>query len=526
MAHLKVAFVWHMHQPWYLWPGSERAALPFVRLYASASYYDMPWLVRHFEQTIVTFNLVPSLTEQLRRYASGKTTDRMFELSQRPASALEPEEQRYLLRQLRAWHGERFSQVSPRYRQLLDQAAQLEGCTTGRGLPSLSTQDLRDLQVWLNLLWCGYALQKESEVVRSLWAKGQGFTEDEKQALLAEMQAAVERVLPLYRTVQAEGKAELTTSPFYHPILPLLCNMQDAQRRIERSQLPAHLLQAPEEAEEQLGRARAHHAATFGLLPQGLWPPEGAVSDAALAVIARAGFSWALSDQHVLAHSLSDPPPQSLSPEKLCRAYRVGDTNLTLLFRDQGLSDAIGFTYKAKPPQEAAEDLLARLVALAGQLAGAAVPPLVCLVVDGENPWGGYVDRGEQFLRTVYAGIEAHPALETVSISQYLQEFPPTERLASVFPGSWIDCSYRTWIGSEAHREAWEWLYGAWQAVRQAPPSAAWQQAREHLMIAEGSDWFWWRSEEHYTADQEVFDALFRAQVAAVTALLSSAHAP
>jgi alpha-amylase/alpha-mannosidase (GH57 family) len=136
------------------------------------------------------------------------------------------------------------------------------------------------------------------------------------------------------------------------------------------------------------------------------------------------------------------------------------------------------------------------------------------------------VDRGEQFLRTVYAGIEAHPALETVSISQYLQEFPPTERLASVFPGSWIDCSYRTWIGSEAHREAWEWLYGAWQAVRQAPPSAAWQQAREHLMIAEGSDWFWWRSEEHYTADQEVFDALFRAQVAAVTALLSSAHAP
>ena len=516
MATLKVAFVWHMHQPWYLWPETREAALPYVRLHAYSGYYDMPWLLREFGETTVTFNLVPSLTEQIARYARGEVTDRLLELCRRPAAELDPDDQSELLTHLGRGQPEGVLEASPQFARLSHKRGHVRNSQEVERLRRAFTEaEFRDMQVWLNLVWCGYGLRRDSEVVRELRAKDRDFTEGDKLGLLSEMQAAMGRVLDLYRQAASSGRAELTTSPFYHPILPLLADMQDAARLIPRSELPDTLWQAPEEARRQLRLAGDHHEQQFGVRPPGLWSPEGAISDASLALVQEAGFAWTASDDAILSLSLDPRGGQRPSAEQLYQPYRAADSALALVFRDHALSDRIGFVYQTWEPQDAAEDMVGQLRRLASDLSGPA-PGLVCIILDGENPWSSYPDAGEGFLRALYRGIETTPTLQTTLVSDYLREHPPQVVLPSVFPGSWIDHSYRTWIGGPEHRRAWSLLRGGFDAVERAAPSENAARAQEHLMAAEGSDWFWWYGEYHHADDGEVFDALFRAHVAEV----------
>ena len=527
MADLAVAFIWHMHQPWYVWPGASEAALPFARLHATASYFDMPWLLDDFEDTRVSFNLVPSLIEQIARYAAGEMSDRGLRLSGADPADMNPADRRWLLGRFAMGHPSNAMEQSARYAQLLHKrglgrnASRIDEVTE-----QFTTPELRDVQVWCNLAWCGYGMRAESQVVRDLVAKDRNFTEDEKHALLHEMQGFVSQVVDRYRQVAAQGKAELTTSPFYHPILPLLCKMSDATRRIARSKLPEKLWHAPVEANRQLVRARNHHQASFGHEPAGLWPSEGAVSDAALAEIGKAGFTWAASDEEVLAHSLDENASGRPAPKDLCRPWRAGETGVTLLFRDHRLSDLIGFVYRDWAPEDAANDLVGRLRRIASDLPSGGTPPLVCIALDGENPWGWYPDGGERFLRLLYQGIEKDPHLRTVTPGQWLAEHPATDTLASVYPGSWVDHSFGTWIGGDQHRRAWELLSGALEATHRYEAAGDSEAAVEHLMIAEGSDWFWWYSTEHYTLDADLFDSLFRTNVAEVYRLLGIPEPP
>ncbi len=309
--------------------------------------------------------------------------------------------------------------------------------------------------------------------------------------------------------------------------------MRDADRVIPRGNLPEKLWQAPDEARRHLERAVGHHEALFGERARGLWSPAGAVSDASLALVEEAGFRWTASDQHILALSLRPPAMGRVRAEDLYRPYLLGEGNLALIFRDHGLSDRIGFIYRGWKPAQAASDLLGYLRRIASLMPSSGPPGLVSIILDGENPWGSYPDGGEGFLSELYAAIEAAPDLETTSVSRYLEEFPPQTRLDSIFPGSWIDHSFRTWIGGAEHQRAWTLLRGAFEAVERAdataaapapaeepppvdgspePPDAL-AQAHEHLMIAEGSDWFWWYSEQHHAEDEPVFDALFRSNI-------------
>jgi alpha-amylase/alpha-mannosidase (GH57 family) len=516
VAPLKVAFIWHMHQPWYLRPGSRIAGLPYVRLHAIGSYTDMPWLVRSFANTVVHFNLVPSLTEQIALHARGEVTDPLLELTKRPAGDLDLRDQCDLLGYFARIIPLKALQTSPHCARLWHRRA-LDASAGSLDQPcgAFTVPEYRDIQVWLNLAWCGYALQAESELVRGLWAKGRDFTEEEKRSLLAALQTAAGTLIGLYHGAEAEQRAELMTSPFAHPILPLLCNMSDAERAIPRGNLPDTLWQVPEEAREQLRHGRAHHEAQFGQAPHGLWSPEGAISDASLALVSEAGFGWTASDDEVLARSLNEASAARLAPAVRYRAYRLGEAGPSLLFRDHALSDRIGFVYRHWRPQEAAADFVGRLRRIASDIGDSPQPGLVSIILDGENPWGSYPDGGEAFLRALYTGIEADPVLETTSVSDYVREFPPTASLPHVFPGSWIDASYGTWIGGPQHRRAWALLRGALEAVQRAGPSEARDRARDHLAVAEGSDWFWWYSEQHSSPDEPVFDELFRSNVRA-----------
>ncbi|MGI5817761.1 MAG: hypothetical protein ACOX9R_06645 [Armatimonadota bacterium] len=516
MRRVHVAFVWHMHQPWYLWPDSSRAALPFARLHACGAYYDMPWVLRQFDHTRVTFNLVPSLVEQVEGYAEGEIVDRAVELSRRDATDLTLDDQRYLLTHMCGGHPGGAMAASARYGELshkrgIDRKPE----TIDRACRVFSEGEYLDLQVLFNLAWCGFALDNTSEVVRELRRKDRSFTEDEKYALLEEMDRAVGLIVESYATAAAEGRAELVCSPRYHPIMPLLANMDDAGRRIPASRLPERRWHEPEEVRRQLREGLERHEAVFGARPRGIWPSEGSVSDAALRIAAEEGVEWAASDEEVLAATLNSGGRPS--PRDLYRPWRAADGRLALVFRDHRLSDLIGFVYRDWTPQDAADDLIDRIKKAADRVPEGSSPPLVSVILDGENPWGWYHDAGEGFLRALYAGIEADEQLRTVTVAEHLDEFPPEDELESVFPGSWIDHSFSTWIGGTEHRQAWNLLSDALEATKSHEgDEKALARARRHLMIAEGSDWFWWYSENQHSLDADIFDALFRSHCAQV----------
>ena len=291
---VRLALVWHMHQPSYKDALSGRVLLPWTRLHVTKDYRDMVELLERYPRVHATFNLTPILLDQIEGLAAG-ASDAYLELARKPAESLTPEEQRFLARHFFSVHRERMLESHPRYRELWERA---QGARPGRSgsTGALRAAELRDLQVWFHLAWVdpGYA---NEEPIRSLLGKGNGFTEEEKGALLDWGVACAAATIPAYRKAAARGQVELSTSAYYHPILPLLIDTGAPREVSATLALPSPPFRAPPDAAEHLRRARASHEARFGTLPRGTWPPEGAVGDAALALVAAAGFSWAASDE-------------------------------------------------------------------------------------------------------------------------------------------------------------------------------------------------------------------------------------
>lgn len=517
-----VAFLWHFHQPEYAWPGQERRALPWARLHAVKDYSDMAAWVEANPAVRVTFNWVPSLVQQILAYAEGRATDDLWEWSRRPAEALSLEERAGFLAWAFRGHPEGIIHPLPRYgelyRRLGPEAPEGKRREAAR---SWSLQDFRDLQVCHLLGWTGEALRRHHPLVRRLMSKQRGFILEEHQALLEVHREVLRGLLPRYRRLAQEGRVELSTSPFYHPILPLLCRMEDARVSRPDLPLPRARIAWKEDAREQLQRAKELHRCVFGSEPQGLWPSEGGVSDAALELAEALGFRWVASDEQILALTLHPQKAQGLgwpaaTPRELYRPYRFRQ-GPALIFRDHWLSDRIGFDYASWRAEEAVEDLKRRLLRAQGE--SPSRPPLVAIILDGENAWEFYPHNGADFLQGVYAALSEDPRFRLVTISEYLEAYPPDRSLEHLFPGSWINHDFHIWVGHPEDNRAWEELATARLHLREREerlPREARRQAWEHVWVAEGSDWFWWYGEEHSSLDDPAFDALFRERVKAI----------
>jgi predicted glycosyl hydrolase (DUF1957 family) len=325
-------------------------------------------------------------------------------------------------------------------------------------------------------------------------------------------------VIPEYRDAAARGQIEISASPFYHPILPLLCDTDIYRRTHPDTRLPRRRFQRPEDAAEQLLRAAACHERLFGHRPVGLWPSEGSVSDAMVPLVAGAGFRWMATDEMILGRSLGvdftrDSRGQVEQPERLYTPYRirVGGAEVSCLFRDHVLSDRIGFVYSDWDPEAAAEDFVTRMVEAGARYrartgGGDAVIPVI---LDGENAWEHFAGGGRPFLRALYRRLSSHAELQTVTLEEACRDGGP--ELPAIFPGSWIDANFYIWIGHADDQTAWSQLGDARAALDASHPDAASvAEAREEILIAEGSDWFWWYGDDHSSAHDEAFDDLFR----------------
>jgi alpha-amylase/alpha-mannosidase (GH57 family) len=520
----RVALLWHMHQPFYQDLVTGEHILPWVRLHAIKDYWGMVALLKEFPGVRLTFNLVPSLLVQVEAFARDEARDRHLELGLKEAERLSEDERGYCLEQFFHAHRPRMIDPYPRYAELLARrGTDRSGLSARSQVGQFSVDDLRDLQVWHKLAWIDAHYFDTDPRIRGLVEKGRGFTEDDKRVLREVELELLGKVVPEYREAARRGQVELSTSPFYHPILPLLCDSDVYLRTHPHSRMPREPFRHPEDAFEQLSRASALHERLFGRKPEGLWPSEGSVSDAMVPLVVRAGFKWMATDETILARSIGrdftrDGGGHVDQPELLYRSYRVGAGAQTVScgFRDHTLSDLIGFTYASWPADRAAEDFVRKLAAAGDRYRArtSGGEATIFVILDGENAWEHFEGQGRPFLRALYSRLQAHPALRTVTMSEACAA--STEPLVSVFPGSWINGDFYIWIGHADDHRAWSQLVDARRAVESPPmglPDASLARAREELFIAEGSDWFWWYGDDHSSDHDLEFDELFRRHV-------------
>ncbi|MCI0356268.1 MAG: glycoside hydrolase family 57 protein, partial [Acidobacteria bacterium] len=531
MAVIRLVFLWHMHQPFYKDLVSGEYRMPWVRLHALKDYYGMVKLLDEFPSVHQTFNLVPSLVLQIQEYVDGKARDPFLDVVSKPAAELTPTEKRFCLHYLFQANATHLIGRYPRYRQLFDQF-RARGASPEKAATSFSARDFADLQVLSQIAWFDEFFLDDPEVA-GLIQKGQDFSSDEQKLALARQREFLARVLPAYREAAQKGSAELSTSPFYHPILPLLCDTHNGAVSSPGLPLPQERFRHPEDALEQLRRGIAMHEQVFGVRPQGAWPSEGSISEEVMTLGHQAGIEWMASDEEVLGRTQGRRFARDGTSlledgaERLYKVYRYekDGARMHLLFRDHALSDLIGFVYAGMPPRAAAEEFLRRIKESAAPVVNSGRDPVVSIILDGENAWEYYPASGREFLRRVYGGIAADPSLEAVTVSEAIASQRDFGSLSSLIPGSWIHANFNVWIGAPEDNKAWDYLSAARDSYDRRAPSAAEDKRKlawEEILIAEGSDWNWWYGPQHHSANDRDFDELYRKHLSNVYQLLDA----
>ncbi len=524
MKRIHLVVLWHMHQPQYRDPEAGRYLLPWTRLHALKDYYGMVELLREFPKFHATFNVVPALGIQLEEYASGKFNEPWFSLAFKSADELTREDKAEVLSRAFQVNHERLMSRWPRFVELYDWSRPAGGA---QALVSFTPRDWRDLQLLSQLAWMEESWFQKDEVTSRLANKGKDYSERDKSALKERQLELLRMVLPAYRDAAFREQIEISTTPFYHPILPLICDSDVARIANPATPLPRRAFRRPEDAREQLQRARQYHEKTFDAKPAGLWPSEGSVSDQALSIAAQEDFQWFGTDEGVLGRTLNvgffrDANGLPANADRLYKPLRLqfGDKSITGLFRDHHLSDLIGFVYSRMEAKGAAADLHSRLRLLGEKVAGNQ-PLTVCLFLDGENAWEYYPGNGREFLREFYRRIMSDPDFSPLTASEAIAAAGEIPTASGIFPASWINANFDVWIGHSEDVAAWELLWDARDAYARAaealdkgktgaPTEAALKKAHESLLAAEGSDWCWWFGPEHSTANDAEFDALYR----------------
>jgi alpha-amylase/alpha-mannosidase (GH57 family) len=522
MAQLRVVVLWHQHQPYYKDLVTGQYRLPWTRLHGLKDYYGMVKLLDEFPQVHQTFNLVPSLITQIQDYVSGDAQDPFLRVASKPAKDLTQEERRFALQYLFQANPVNVIGRYPRYHELWEKFRGA-GDSPEKAGRYFDAQDLTDLQVLSQIGWFDEYFVAEKDIAE-LIRKGRNYTVEDQRFIIAVQRELLGRVLPVHAQAAKKGLIEISTSAFYHPILPLVCDTQMGAVSSPGLPLPQNRYLHPEDAREQLLRGMDLHEQVFGLRPQGVWPSEGSVSEEVFTIAHQLGVQWMASDEGVLARTLgvtfSRDGYGHLDSDGAHRLYTIyryentdSETQMNLLFRDHSLSDLIGFVYSGMPPQDAANNLIHKIKESAKSVIASGQDAVVAIILDGENAWEYYPQSGREFLRRFYEGLQNDPGIEAVTVTEAIARHKNVSHLKSLVPGSWINANFNVWIGAPEDNKAWDYLYHARNFYEQAAPIATEKQRKlafDEIMIAEGSDWNWWYGPEHHSANDRDFDELYR----------------
>ncbi|MFA5145172.1 MAG: glycoside hydrolase family 57 protein [Candidatus Omnitrophota bacterium] len=494
---LYLAFIFHMHQPYYKDLLTQEADLPWVRLHGAKDYLDMVLILKKYPLIRQNFNLVPSLIEQIEDYNNLAVKDKFLTLSQKPAEDLTSQDKIFLTENFFSINTEKVISIHPRYYELYLKKQRRAGFTA---------QDYLDLQVWFNLAWIDPCFRQDIPELKDLIAKGRFFSEEDKRTVLNKHLKIIKDIIPTYKEFSDSQQIEVSITPYYHPILPLLYNTNIAKQANPKTVLPRIGFAYPEDAQTQIEEAVKFYQARFNSPPSGMWPSEEAVSEHILPFIIQAGLNWIVTDEAILFKSLNK---KKRDARLLYRPYLLKRKKgaLNIVFRDRNLSDLIGFTYHSWKAKDAVDDMMKHLENIAQAFKGQ--DTLVTIAMDGENAWEYYPNDGHDFLELFYQRLSDSKIITTTTIRDYLKMFSPKFEIKRLAAGSWIYGEFGKWIGNPYKVYAWECLAEARKKLEEVIKSGgeginlslAWKQ----MYIAEGSDWFWW-----YGDDQPDFDRLFR----------------
>jgi alpha-amylase/alpha-mannosidase (GH57 family) len=543
---LDLVLLWHMHQPDYRDDATGEFRLPWVYLHAIKDYTDMAWHLEHHSGMRAVVNFTPVLLDQLQDYADQFATGRMRDpllvlLDRAGDEPILPAERSLILERCFHVNHERLIAPFAPYRALHELFARVDA--EGRdAYVYLSDAYLHDLLTWYHLCWTGETVRHESELVTRLMTKGSNFTRAERGDLFALIGTLIRDVIPRWSRLAASGRAELSTTPQYHPLAPLLLSFASAREALPDAALP----DAPaypggrERVAAQLETALHEHARRFGSTPSGVWPAEGAVSLEFMTLLEQHGVRWTATGGQVLRHSLQrggaacDEPPRWLY-----RPYRMagGTPGPACFFRDEVLSDRIGFDYAKWNSDDAATNLVGELEAIAGAIPEGEAP-LVTIALDGENCWEYYPYNGYHFLTALYGALETHRQVRPTTYRNWLDArtdpYPPGRapaafgKLEHLIAGSWVGGHFATWIGSPQKNRAWDLLCAAKTSYDRVTTGGGLygerlRRATALLAACEASDWFWWMSDTNPAHSVADFDRLFRDKLTHLYAVLDVA---
>ncbi|MFH1612907.1 MAG: glycoside hydrolase family 57 protein, partial [bacterium] len=500
MKKLFITFLWHFHQPFYKDNLTNFYYLPWVRLHSTKGYWDMINVLEEVPEAKAVFNFTPSLLYQLKDIAENNIKDKFLELSLRDASDLAEEEKIFILNNFFMSNWETMIFPIKRYKELLFKKK--DAFSEEKNIvKKFTVSDFRDLQVLFNLSWCGFTLKNKDKFIQELLKKGNDFTELEKKELLKKQKEIVSSIIPIYKKFQNENRIEISTSPFYHPILPLLC--QEGKFDFKK------------DAQIQIQKSVKFYEEIFEKKPQGFWPSEGSVSQNTIPFYAENGVKWIASDEEILMNSEKE---EKNKKELIYQPYflRENESELNILFRDKELSNLISFNYASQLAKHSINDMISHFK----KIKESKENKIVSIILDGENPWEYYQDGGENFLKGLYEAICKDPELELSTINDYLKKYPSEKKIKKLYSGSWIDHSFKIWIGKTEKNIAWDYLDKTRNSLIEIDINN--EKAWEEIYIAEGSDWFWWFDDDFSSNCDEVFDFLFRQKLINVYKILQS----
>jgi alpha-amylase/alpha-mannosidase (GH57 family) len=512
-----------MHQPQYCDLISGRYELPWTYLHATKDYIDMAAHLEEVPDARAVVNFAPVLLEQLADYA-GQVCGFLSEnkplrdpLLAALASPLLPcgKEQRMALvsaclrvNELRSI--KRFSS----YQSLAEMARWFREHPTG--MLYVGDQFIIDLLVWYHLAWMGETVRRNNAQIKRLMAKGHDYTLQDRRQLLKLIGELLSSVIDRYRVLAEQGRIELSMSPYAHPIIPLLLDLDSAREAMPDISLPDHAAYpgGKERARWHIREGIDTFQQFFGVHPAGCWPSEGGLSESTLAVLAEHGFRWAASGESVFRHSIDAAENAAINTPGLYQAFTFGDGNLACFFRDDGLSDLIGFTYSDWHADDAVANLVQHLENIATST-GNQENPVVSIILDGENAWEHFPENGYYFLNTLYQRLSEHPGMKMTTYTEYLESTPEIRPLKRLVSGSWVYGTFSTWIGDAAKNRGWDMLADAKRTYDDVlgEGSLGSEQllaAQHQLSICEGSDWFWWFGDYNPTDTVSDFERLFR----------------
>lgn len=515
---ISIAFYWHMHQPVYQLTPDSDYLMPWVRLHGVKDYLDMLLVMKKFETLKLNFNLVPILLDAFIDYGEKDYHDIHSRLTVTNVKELTKDDKEFILNNF--FDANYSSMIFPHvhYNELYQKRFKSENAD----VDDFSEQEYSDIMAWFNLVWIDPVYKEMFPEFKKLLKKEKNYTFEDRIAIIELHRKIIRMIIPTYKEYWDKGRIEITTSPYYHPILPILLDIKSAQKGLQSVDSTLTELDASQDARYQTQSALDRIEAIFDKRPKGIWPSEQCVSAETLELFSELGVKWTISDEGILTNSINfdfvrDFKGYLEDPYFLMKSYKykTEDSDIKMVFRDSVIPNLIGFEYANHDPKIAAADLYDRIKVIQNKLQSSPDSKhLLTIAMDGENCWENYIEDGLAFLNEIYSMIEEDSTLETVLISEYLAKEKHHKELKKIHSGSWINRNFQLWVGEPVKNLAWTYLKQVKEDlnkfIESNPKNKNIEPAYRELMITQGSDWFWWYGEPNDSGQDHIFDYLFR----------------